>query len=93
LRGMVGTTLPGPSLFINKYLSCNVLQVRNMQGKIMEGIKKTGRGIFEDVEGLSMVSIYDIHFTYNTNMAGYPTLSSDIRKLGEIESYQKGVVR
>lgn len=59
----------------------------------MEGIKKTGRGIFEDVERLSMVSIYDIHFAYNINMEGYPRLSLDIPKLGEIESYQQGVVR
>ena len=47
----------------------------------MEVIKKTGRGIFEDVESLSMVSIYDINFAYNTNMGGYTTLGSDISKL------------
>jgi len=64
-----------------------------MHGKIMEVIKKTGREIFEDVESLSRVSIYDINFAYNTNMEGYPRLSLDIPKLGEIESYQKGVVR
>lgn len=56
----------------------------------MDVIKKTGRGIFEDVESLSMVNIYDINFAYNTNMEGYTTLSLDIPKLGEIESYQKG---
>ncbi len=49
----------------------------------MEVIKKTGRGIFEDVESLSMVSIYDINFAYNTNMEGYTTLSSDVPKLSE----------
>jgi len=29
------------------------------------------RGIFEDVECLSIVSISDINFACNTNMAGY----------------------
>ena len=29
------------------------------------------RGIFEDVESLPIVSIYDINFGYDTNMAGY----------------------
>ena len=61
-----------------------------MQGKIMDVIEKKGRGIFEDVERLSRVSISDINFAYNTNMEGYTTLSFDIPKLGEIESYQKG---
>ena len=50
----------------------------------MEVIKKTGRGIFEDVESLSMVSIYDINFVYDTNMGVYATLSSDTPKLSEI---------
>jgi hypothetical protein len=54
-----------------------------MPGKIKDVIKKMGRGIFEDVESLSMVSIYDIHFTYNTNMEGYPRFSLDIPKLCE----------
>ncbi len=57
-----------------------------MQGKIMEVIKKTGRGIFEDVVCLSRRSIYDINFAYNTTMEGDPRLSLDIPKLGEIES-------
>ena len=42
------------------------------------------RGFFEEVEGLSIVSISDINFAYNTNMEGYTTLSSDIPKLNEI---------
>lgn len=52
----------------------------------MEVIKKTGRGIFEDVVCLSRRSIYDINFAYNTTMEGDPRLSLDIPKLGEIES-------
>ncbi|MBC8520940.1 MAG: hypothetical protein H8D26_02970 [Methanomicrobia archaeon] len=49
-----------------------------------KAIKMMGRGIFEEVEGLSIVSISDINFAYNTNMEGYTTLSSDIPKLSEI---------
>jgi hypothetical protein len=45
------------------------------------------RGIFEEVEGLSIVSISDINFAYNTNMEGYTTLSSDILKLAEIAGW------
>ncbi len=41
-------------------------------------------GIFEEVEGLSIVSISDINFAYNTNMERYTTLSSDIPKLSAI---------
>ena len=42
-----------------------------------------GRGIFEGVESLSN-SISDFNFAYNVNMVGYPTLSLDIPKLGEM---------
>lgn len=43
------------------------------------------RGIFEDGERLSMVSIFDINFAFDTNMAVYPTLSSDITELGDMQ--------
>ena len=42
------------------------------------------KGIFEDVESLPIVGIYDINFAYDTNMEVYETLSSDIPKLSEI---------
>ena len=42
------------------------------------------RGIFEDVERLPIVGIYDINFVYDTNMAVYTMSSSDIAKLCEI---------
>jgi len=44
------------------------------------------REIFEEVEGLSIVSISDINFAYNTNVEGYTMLSSDIPKLYAIVS-------
>ena len=44
-------------------------------------IKMMGRGIFEGVGSLPIVSISGINFAYNTNMEGYTTLSLDIPKL------------
>ena len=57
-----------------------------MCGVNKEGDKMMERGIFEEVEGLSIVSISDINFAYNTNREGYTTLSSDIPKLYAIVS-------
>ena len=37
----------------------------------MEGDKKMSRGIFEDVESLPIVNIYDINFGYDTTMEWY----------------------
>lgn len=51
------------------------------KGKV---IKMMERGIFEEGDGLSIISISDINFAYNTNMGGYTMLSSDIPKLGDI---------
>jgi hypothetical protein len=42
------------------------------------------RGIFEDIGSLSIVGIYGINFTYDTNMAVYTMLSLDIPNLSEM---------
>lgn len=41
-------------------------------------------GVFEDGESLPIVNISDINFAFDTNMAVYTTLSSDIPELSAI---------
>ena len=48
-------------------------------------------GIFEDVESLLIVGIYDINFVYDTNMGVYTTSSSGIAKLCEMHIIEKNI--